>query len=73
MRPDPRDHFFGLKDVEQGDVARILGQQEPAADTALGTDDADLDQRLEDLGQKRRGNILGPADIFFRTISFFGC
>ncbi len=47
---DIKRTFFGHDDIEQGDFGGQFGEEKPATDPALRTDNADLDQRLENLG-----------------------
>jgi len=49
----------------KGNLCWRFGQIEATANPTLGTDDAVLDQWLEDLGEKSRSDILCFADIFF--------
>jgi len=62
---DVERSLLGLHYIEQGDLLGRLEQVEAAADPALGTDDAGLDQGLKYLGKKSRSDVLGPADVLF--------
>ena len=44
--------LFGLDDVQQADLGGVLGQKETAADSPLRADDARLDERLQNFGEK---------------------
>jgi len=57
--------FLGLNHLEQCDLLGVLEEIKSPSDATLGADYADFDQWLKYFGQKGRGDILGPADIFF--------